>query len=391
MKKTTQVGLLIFSSLAALISFYLEYVFVSSIVGVLFAFLLTITLEGGKIFTVLGNRMISEQRGFEESGVRVFLGAALKVGLVGFSIMASIAMMSKSLDAPNLQATMDKDRARVNQGFDEKIALLDSQKDSKLKSITGTIKEKYQNRYRELDSRYLPEMVRLKALRDAQFKNRVNGVRKGSFYLEHDAQLSKLSAEYKAAKANLQRAEDTELNRFLPEIENSHSAKVEKIFNEREATLAKINPDSYSLDTRSQNEYVASFLKIIDRGLGVSFSYLAFSLLFSIFTACLLELIIYLGFSLAVSMHTSVLNPSVEKPEPVLEFQNAPAMESETIYADDYAEIPGDGIHGAPFGVAGPETEIDPATYDFLKNLDKHYGALRDRPDLNSENPYGQG
>jgi hypothetical protein len=389
MKRNTLFGLIFVATLGMVLSFYLEFIFFLSIMqNPIFSFLTTTTFEGAKVLILLAHHQIYAQGSQLSNGVQ-WLNGFFKSSLIMLSIAASVAMIASALNHPNLEKVMAEDRALVQSSYDEKVVLFNSQKDEKLKTITGSIKEKYRDRHQTIDSRYLPEMERLKNLRDAQFSNSVNGVRRGAFYMEHSAQLDKLSAEYKAEKDKLTIAEDAELDKYLPGIESEYSSKMESALNEKEAALSGINPDSYAKKSSTKNEYVNTFLSVIKHGLGIDMSYLTFTLLFSALTGILFELVIYLGFVAVAAIHTPVRKTDSKEAQPVYEFEDS--SNPEVVYADDFEEPASDGLYTNPIdedNMAGPE--IDPRMFDFFQGLNNQFGTPGGfSSDHEPENPCG--
>ena len=372
------------------VSFLFELIMLFSFTGsLLLAAALTTVLEGSKLLLTIFHRSIEEKKHQVTDTVR-FLGLSFRFGLVFISVLCSLAYFSSSLDRPNLEQVMAEDKARVNTGYDEKIAMLNAQRQERLETIRGEIKERYRVRNQELDEFYKPKIAELESKRTREFDRVVGGVRKGPYWFEFDRQIQELKSEFKEGKDRLTASEDEEMNQYVPGIEAEFQNKLEKVMNDKDSALTGISTNNYELDDRAKNRHIVSLLATLDKGLGIHISYLAFSMLLSILTSLLLELAIYLAFNYIVMYKNAI--ETTAKAEPVYE------IESDAEPATGGIAEAGDG-RGGPAGVQGmsdnpfsngmAEPDIDPATYEFLKNLNAQYGAHEGGRDADPENPCG--
>ena len=375
--------------LAFVVSFTFELIMLFSFTGNLsLSLALTAVLEGSKLLLTVFERFIEEKKHQISDTVRT-VGLIFRFGLVFISVLCSLAYFSSSLDRPNLEQVMADDKAWVSASYDEKISMLTSQRQERLETIRGEIKERYRMRNQELDAFYQPKIAELESKRTKEFDRVIGGVRKGPYWFEFDRQIQELKAEFKEGKDLLIAKEDADLNHYIPGIEAEFQGKLDRVMNDKENALTSISTSNYELDDRAKNKHIVSLLATLDQGLGIKISYLAFALLLSVLTSLLLELAIYLAFSYIV-MYNSALEPTTF--EPVYEFEDPYAeepeaghtVEDEELASDDVFEHPSE-MFGNSFGNSMPEPEIDPATYEFLKNLNNLYGTPSGKPD--PENP----
>lgn len=370
------VGLVAFA-----VSFIFELIMLFSFTANLFlSVALTMVLECSKLLLTIFHRFVEDKKYKISDSVRT-MSFLFRFGLVFISVLCSLAYFAASLDRPNLEQVKTDDKSRVAKSFDEKLAMLNSQRQKRLDTIRNEIREKYTTRNQELDALYLPKISELEGLRKNEFDRVINGVRKGAYWSEYDRQLQELKSEYKSEKDLRRASEDTEMNQYIPGIEAEFQKKIDTAISNKESALTEISTNNYELDDRAKNQKIVSLLTTLDKGMGINISYLAFAILLSILTSLLLELAIYLAFSYIVMFNNTTEN---------VEYTYAPGnpqADYKRVYDD-----PSQGIYTNPAAdenMAGPE--IDPETFDFLKNLSNQFGPGNSQsPNHTPENPCGQ-
>lgn len=373
----TGIGLLAF-----VVSFIFEIIMLFSFTGsVLLSLTLTLVLEASKLLLTVVHRFVEDRDYHISDNVRS-MSSFFRFGLVFISVLCTLTYFSSSLDRPNMENIRAEDTKRVESAFNEKIELINAQRQERMDTIKNEVHRRYRARYQELDALYLPKIAELESKRTKEFDRVINGVRKGPYWNEYDRQLQGLKGAYQREKQGLRIAEDEDLAN-IPEIEGAFQKKLDTALNDKEAALAHISTNDYQLDDRVKNQDIASLLATLDQGLGIKISYLAFGILLSTLTSLLLELAIYLAFNYIVSLH-NVLNPIPKDGLPEYEFEDPPEVEPEVVYADD------EPVAGRVYGPAGQgvsEPEIDPETFDFLQHLNHHFGSPGDK---DPEDPCGQ-
>jgi hypothetical protein len=365
---------------AFFISFFMEYKLFKSTIDIFgFAFCITFALEGAKVFCVIFHRLIEDRNNCAIPDNIVTLCSFSKIGLLILSLICSIAMFSKGMDRPNLDSIKDKDRTLVTDSYSERIAMIQEQREGRLGVITGEVKEKFQRRYAELDSRFLPKIQQKEALRDAEFSNQVGGVRKGPYWMEHNRQARELEVQYKTEKDVLRRAENAELEGNITSIENEFQTKLDDSLSEKITALSSISKEGYKNDERTKNALITAFLSTLNHGFGLEMQYLTFALLFSLLTSVLLEVTIYLTFSYVTLFYNTVLNPAKE--EFVYVNQAKPSPEPEVGRNAEAHEEP---INDENLYV---HRDIDPSTANYFQHLQNQF-QTSDTPDF--DNPCGQ-
>ena len=293
------------------ISFFLEYVvFVSITNQPDFALFLTLVFECAKVLTIIIHRYVADKKGYTIPDSVIYLNVFFKTGLVLLSLICSIAIISDDMDRPNLTAVKEKDRAVIDGLYSNNLSILINQRDDKFEKITGEIKEKYKNRYEELANYYEPRIEKEESLRDMEFENEINGVRKGVRWAEHDRKVKELTSEYKEEKQKLHDTENNELSSYMTSIQNEFQTKIEDLNQKNTTDLESLEANTYENDKRVENEIVSAFLMTISEGLGIEMEYLRFTLLFSILISALLESTIFLTFNYVVMFQQNVISQS---------------------------------------------------------------------------------
>ena len=364
---------------AFLISFTLEYIVFKSITGKpYFAFFLTLVLESAKILTVIFHRFISDKKGYSVPEMVSYLNTFFKVGLIFLSLVCSIAIISKGLDRPLLDSVKEKDESRIKSSFDEKLSFLSSQRQLKLDQITGEIKQKYEKRFKELDSYYLPRISKTEKLRDDEFKNvGKGGLRKGPYWNEYNRQLVGYQNDYKREQSKLRSAENSELEKHISKIEDEFQEKVDRSLNEKDGALSTVVSNDYKFDERTKNPIIASFLMTMDEGLNLEIDYLSFAILISLLVSLLIEITIYLTFSYVVMFYNNILTT----PETEFILQEVP----KNTLTDENPVSDGPLNGGTNYG----EAEYSPSDYEFFQNLQNQFGTPQGEAEQ-FENPCAQ-
>jgi len=296
---------------AFLISLFLEFLVILSVTANYhFALVLTLVLECSKVLAIIFHRLVSDNKGYSIPDSVILLYNSFKLGLVVLSVICSIAIISQSVDQPNIDKIKTDDKKLVEDSYNEKLTLVQSQRQLRLDKITSEIKQKYLSRYQELDALFLPKIKETEKLRDNEFKNLVNGVRKGPFWYEYDRQLQDMKDEYTTKKDKLISTENTELNDHITSIETEFQKKIDDAIKEKDTAMTTIYTNDYKSDERVRNRIIVSFLRTLERGLGLKIEYLTFALVLSLLISVLLELSIYITFNYIIMFYSAFMNTS---------------------------------------------------------------------------------
>lgn len=363
---------------AFLISFTLEYILFKSITEQpYFSFFLTLVLESAKVLTVIFHRFIADSKNYSIPDVVSYLNAFFKVGLISLSLICSIAIISKGLDRPLLDSVKEKDEIRIKDSFDEKLSLLSSQRQLRLEKITSEIKQKYGNRYKDLDSYYLPKITEAESLRSDEFKNvGKGGLRKGPIWNEYNRQLEEYRNGYRREKDKLRTAETRELEKHISKIENEFQKRIDGSMIEKEEAVSAVVTNNYKYDERAKNPIISSFLMTMDEGLNLKIEYLSFAILISLLVSLLLEATIYLTFSYIVMFQITILNPATDE----IPYQEEATFQEPHHQAE--GPINGNGEY--------VNSEFGPTEYDFFQNLQNQFAEPGGSAEQ-FDNPCGQG
>lgn len=292
-------ALYILAGIAAfLVSAYIEYIFFASLFqDPRMAFYITSLFECAKVLTILITRRIIIRDSKGIATPLIVLGWFVKVALVLISLSASIGYLANNLDKPNLETVQNADKERNEKIYNEKYGHLEHQKKLDHDQKISEIRNRYKQRFDSLAQYYEPRIQKEERARDFEFSRKINGIRKGERYQEHQRKLNELNQEYKLEKDKLSSDENQEILEYTNRVDSVYHKKFENLENAREARLDQIIKSSYSDDSRVANKIVNSFLATIKAALGVNMKHLTFSFLFSLLVSFTLEGLIYLIFN----------------------------------------------------------------------------------------------
>ena len=298
---------------AFLISATIEYYFFESVTRTAgFSFFIVGIFETAKILTILITRTILLKDQTTITTHLAVLGWGVKAFLVIISLVCSIGFLSSNLDRPHLQEVRERDSGRAESLYNEQYANLKEQQESALNRAIAEIKDRYKKRYDKLSEYYEPKIAEAEQLKDLEFNNEVNGVRRGARYYEHQRKLTELSNKYNREKEKLLSEENKEIRNFTEQTNDGYQKRFDNLENNRETRLNQIEQNSYADDERVANTLVASFLSTLKEGLNIEMEYLTFSILFSLLVSFTLEGLIYIIFNNLAIFYTT--NPDSVQP-----------------------------------------------------------------------------
>jgi hypothetical protein len=311
---------------AFLVSAIIEYLFFGSIFqDYSMAFYLTSLFECAKVLTILITRRIIIRDSKGIATPLIILGWFVKVALVVISLCASIGYLANNLDQPNLESVQEADKKRYEIIYTEKHNLLKNQKKSDYDQNILEINNRYKQRFESLSQYYEPRIEKEELARDFEFSRKINGVRKGERYREHQRKLSELSQEYKLEKDKLLSDQNQEILEYTRNVGSVYLQKLENLEKERERKLDQIAKGSYSEDSRVSNKIVNSFLSTLKSAINLEMRHLTFCFYFSVLVSFTLEGLIYLIFN-NIAIFYSVSPPendmSTETGKALREFLN---------------------------------------------------------------------
>lgn len=302
-------GIYVIIGLGAFIISYLLEGFVFSKVSDMFllSFAFAAVFESAKIMTIIMHRFLTEKS--RKNIPMYFKGITVifRLTLVFLSIGCSVALLSTFLDKPNLNKVMLADKELIENNYQENKKSLRSELNKALSDIGNEIERKYQNRYSRLAAYYEPRIEKEEKLRDFEFTNIINNIRKGPRWNEHDRKINLHTNAYQEEQKELQGEENKELKSRKKHIKEHFSSKLNELRIKRENCLANLEKH-LSNDSRACNQMLLSLIGTLKKGLDIKIGYDSLTILFAIITALLLEGTIYIVFSYLTITHQEIFD-----------------------------------------------------------------------------------
>ena len=300
-------GIYVIIGLGAFIISYLLEGFVFSSISDMFliSYSLAAVFEGAKIMTIIMHRFYTEKN--KKKFSMLFTGgtAIFRLFLFTVSIGCSIALLSTFLDKPNLNKIMLADKELIENNYQENKKSLRTELDKTLTNLGDEVETKYQNRYSRLAVYYESRIEKEEKLRDFEFNNIINNIRKGPKWKEHDRKINLLTNAYQEEQKELQGEENKELKSRKKDIKEYFSSKLNELRIKRENCLANLEKH-LSNDFRACNQMLLSLIGTMKKGLDIKISYDLLVIIFAIITAFLLEGTIYIVFNYLTIMHQEI-------------------------------------------------------------------------------------
>ncbi len=293
---------------AFVISYLLEGFVFFKISGIfLTSYALAAVFECAKIMTIIIHRF---QTGKNKKKIPLFFqgGTAIfKLTLFFVSICCSVALLAAFLDKPNLNKIMQADKKLIENNYQENKKSLRTELDKTLTNLGDEVERKYQHRYSRQDTYYEPRIEKEEKLRDFEFNNIINNVRKGPKWHEHDRKINILTNAYQAKQNKLQNAENKELISRKKEIEDKFFLQLNDLRLKSEKSLVNLEKQLNN-DPRVCNQMLLSLTGTMKKGFDFKIGYDFLIVLFAIITAFLLESTIYIVFNYLTITHQEIFN-----------------------------------------------------------------------------------
>lgn len=305
-------GVYVFIGLAAFVlSFLIQgYVF-SKISGMIaISFIFAAIFEGAKIMTIIMHRFQSEKN--EHQVKPGFLAGIKTYQLMLFlvSVGCSISMLANFLDKPNFDKVLVAEKKMIENNYKENEQSLNKEFEQNMANLTKIKKEiaqKYQDRYTRLAKYYEPRIEKEEHLRDFEFENIINNVRKGPRWEEHNRKVALLTTAYLDEQNQLREQEDQEIKSKENSIKQYYLKKSEDLRTERETALAGVEKLLQN-DSRTNNQMISSLISTLKKGFDVTIKYDLIVVMFAIITAALLESTIYVIFNYVSITHQGIFS-----------------------------------------------------------------------------------
>ncbi|MEA2104115.1 MAG: hypothetical protein U9P79_05690 [Candidatus Cloacimonadota bacterium] len=302
-------GIYVIIGLGAFIISYLLESFVFSRISSMFlmSYSLAAVFEGAKIMTIVIPR-------FQTGKNKNKIPSGFKAGVTMFqfilffvSIWCSIALLATFLDKPNLKNIMLADKELIENNYQENKKSLLTEFDKTLTNLANEVQTKCKSRYARLAAYYEPRIEKEEKLRDFEFTNIINNIRKGARWHEHDRKINILTTDYQKKENELQIAETEEFKSRKKDIKEYFSSMLNELRAKKDNSLANLKKH-LSNDSRACNQMILSLIGTLHKGLNVKISYDLLIILFAIITALLLEGTIYVVFNYLTITHQEIFS-----------------------------------------------------------------------------------
>ena len=303
-------GIYVIIGLAAFIlSFSIEgYVFSKISDMYITSYIFAAIFEGAKVMTIIIHRFQSEKNEQRiKQGFRIGI-KCYQVMLFVVSIGCSIVLLSNFLDKPNFNEVLLTDKKMIENNYKENEKSLHKEFEkniSNLKNTKNEIARKYKDRYLRLVEYYEPRIKKEERLRDSEFNNIINNVRKGVKWNEHNRKAEQFTNKYLKEQKKLRDEEDQEIKIKEDDIKQYYLKKLDDLRIERELSLAGLGK-KLDADNRIRNQMILSLTSTLKKGFDITVKYDFLVVWFAIITAFLLEGTIYIIFNYLSITHQEI-------------------------------------------------------------------------------------
>lgn len=302
-------GIYVIIGLGAFIISYLLEGFVFSKVSQMFllSFAFAAVFESAKIMTIIMHRFLTEKS--RKNIPMYFKGITVlfRLTLVFLSIGCSVALLATFLDKPNLNKIMLADKELIENIYQENKKGLRTELDKTLTNLENEVRTTFQKHYARLARFYEPRIEKEEKLRDFEFNNIINNIRKGPKWNEHDRKINLLTNTYYEEQKELQAEENKELISRKKVIEDKFFLQSNDLRIKRGNSLVNLEKHLNN-DSRACNQMLLSLIVTMKKGLDIKISYDFLVILFAIITALLLEGTIYIVFNYLTITHQEIFS-----------------------------------------------------------------------------------
>jgi len=282
------------------ISFSIEgYVFSNISNMVLLPFVFAAIFEGAKVMIIIIHRFQ-----FESDVSRI--NRSFRVGVKTYQLMlffvsiaCSITLLADFLDKPNFDKILRADKSMIENNYKENGKSVNSEFEKRIsnsKTLRTETSSKYKNRHQRLKTYYEPKIEKEEALRDAEFNNVINNIRKGPQWNEHNRKAEQLTEVYISELKKLQAEEDHEIKLREDAIKREYSKKINDLKIFRVTALGELE-NKLNNDKRTSNQMITSLISTMKNGFNITIKYNTVVIAFAMITSALLEGTIYIVFN----------------------------------------------------------------------------------------------
>ncbi|MEZ4529133.1 MAG: hypothetical protein R2941_24740 [Desulfobacterales bacterium] len=299
-----QVFYLFIGAGAAFVSFLMEKeVFVRITQQPEFSFWMVSILESAKVMTIIVYGFLFRTRDAEIGAGTRFIVKFFQISLIGLSITCSLALVSFSLDRPNLEKVRADDAEQIEALYRERYTLLQKNRHAETAGLRAAAQEASKQEIQGLREYYEPRIRELRAEMRREMDNRVGSQFIGPRYKEFERLLEKTEAEFARKQAALSlKSGGVAYENALARKEEQYRQAELQLLHWRTGELEKIHADTYSHNDRAGNPLVSAVLRTFNEGMHVNIRQISVVCFFSLLMAILLETAIY------VSFYSGVLN-----------------------------------------------------------------------------------
>lgn len=291
------------------ISFLLEgWVFLNITEIFWLSFGTTCVFESAKVVTIILHRFMTVNNGRSVPMVLLWMTQFFKFGLVLLSIVCSLAMLSQYLRNPNLDVTKEQDTLLIEKNHSESMELIKKGAEKRKSETFSEIRQRYGEKIDDLKRFYETRIEKEEESRDQEFDRKINGIRKGERWYEHERKIGELQKAYDQKLSDFHNLERRELSEKISKIEDDFKSSVQAANTKRDQELKKIHSAEYLEDDRVKNQMVMAFLATMESTVSFNLGYMKFIAAFSLMVSLLLESTIYVVFNYLTISHQEIFS-----------------------------------------------------------------------------------
>lgn len=316
-------GYIVAGTIAFVLSAYFEFYFFETLMqSTVIGLAVAVSLEIAKVSLIITGAYEYTSRTNRRFSVQTLLKPMLVVMLVTVSLAASLTIIAKSQDRPNLKAVMAVDKQEILDAHTQAIEQAKSFFESKKTTTVGQIDESLQMGQSILEAdRKLYEA----AVRDlkAEGENVINGVAIGPRYEAKAQQLKTLEKAYKSKAESMVKQRYEEIASAMLILDDQYQTMQNNALNRRDEALKALQLHDYDNDMRVYSSFMASAVHIANFFLPEEYHNTphVIAVITALIVSIILEIMIYQSFSSSTTTHIVSLRRKHQMSQTRTEFE----------------------------------------------------------------------
>jgi len=148
-------------------------------------------------------------------------------------------MLSQYLRNPNLDGIMEKDTGIIEKNHKESMELLKQSTEKRKTETLAEIRQRFGEKVDDLKRFYETRIEREEESRDQEFDRKINGIRKGERWYEHERKIGELQKAYDQKLSDIHKLERTELSEKISKIEDDFKSSIQAVSAKRDQELKR--------------------------------------------------------------------------------------------------------------------------------------------------------